>query len=162
MNGTDSWMEVPELEKTLSQSLQGSGHAKLDLLDFDACLMGQSTVLDHMNSVADDVVASASYEKGSTQNLNAWLTDLLQNPEMDGEALGNTIVHDAVANTLRRPGRPDEHGTAANEALDQEPFLSEWKPTKAEFDKNVERQLDSAKNEGAWSNFITAWSKAHQ
>jgi hypothetical protein len=80
--------------------LLGSTHQKLDLLDFDACDMAETGVLQSVQSVANDVVASQAVEYAMPthdgQNLNAAMWDLMQNPGMSGKDFGNTIVNEAA------------------------------------------------------------------
>ncbi|MBI4533612.1 MAG: hypothetical protein HY711_06660 [Candidatus Melainabacteria bacterium] len=102
------------------QGLAGSGHQKLDLLDFDACSMGNSGVAGRVSEVAEHMVASAAPEMGyggsyDAQNLTAIVKDVLDNPQMNGNDLGEAIVENANAglngNSVESPGNNHHEGT---------------------------------------------------
>lgn len=54
--------------ETIDKGLKGSGHDKLDLLNFNSCDMATATVLDKVGQVAKNVVASAATELGTKTN----------------------------------------------------------------------------------------------
>jgi Clostripain family len=100
--GDNGAVSLARLQAAIKEGLNGSGHAKLDLVNFDACLMAQVGVLDRMAAVAKHLIASASPEFASPdsnkldgQNLNAWMSDLLNNPYMDGGQLAHDIIRQA-------------------------------------------------------------------
>lgn len=79
---------------------------KLDLIDFDSCLMAQNGVLDEVRKVTDNLVASAETEGGLGQEQDKIVRQLLKNPEMSPEELGQTIVEIARKPTLIKPEKP--------------------------------------------------------
>jgi len=90
--------ELP-LDKTIDaikDGLKGSGHEKLDILDFDACDMGNAEVLAKSSKVAKDVVASSGVEgatpSGDGQKITEAMRALMANTKMSGRELGETIV----------------------------------------------------------------------
>jgi len=90
--------ELP-LDKTIDAikgGLKGSGHEKLDILDFDACDMGNAEVLAKSSKVAKDVVASSGVEgatpAGDGQKITEAMRALMANTKMTGRELGETIV----------------------------------------------------------------------
>jgi hypothetical protein len=92
----------------ISEGLQGSGHEKLDLLDFDSCNMGELKVLDASKNVASDVVASESVEIASAipgaydgQDLTKSMRALLANSQMSGRELGDEMVSQPNADLFR-------------------------------------------------------------
>lgn len=80
----------------IENGLKGSGHDKLDILDFNACDMGTAKVLDQTGKVAKDVVASAAAELATNtndaQNMPAAFRALMDNSKMSGKELGEKIV----------------------------------------------------------------------
>jgi Clostripain family len=101
LSGDAGKISLTDFEKAVTKGLAGSGHNKLDLLDFDACLMAQNGVLQSTEKIAKHLVAAAEIENTVAakmidgQNLDVWLMDLLNNPKMDGAALGRSIVENA-------------------------------------------------------------------
>ena len=109
-----------EFVGAVKQGLAGSGHQKLDLLDFDACSMGNSGVVSQVRGVTEQLVASAAPEMGyggsyDAQNLSTIITNVLQNPQQSGEALGEAIInaanHGANGNPVESPGNNHHEGT---------------------------------------------------
>jgi hypothetical protein len=99
--GDNGKVSLPQLQSAIKEGLKGSGHDKLDLANFDACLMAQVGVLSEMAPVAKQLIASATPENAGEnssvdgQNLNAWLGDLLKKPQMDGRQLAQDIIKKA-------------------------------------------------------------------
>ncbi len=118
--GDTGQVTLAKFEQAVKTGLSESGREKLDLLDFDACLMAEHTVLDKIGRIAERMVASAEVENTDAetdvdgQNLNKWLEALLQDPSMDGEKLGRKLIEtaDAGANDAR-----DAKGTRGTPTL---------------------------------------------
>jgi hypothetical protein len=85
----------------IQKGLAGSGHDKLDLLDFNACDMGEANVIDQSSKVAKDVVASSAVEFASRvadgQNVSEEMRTLLANSKMTGRELGEAMVKQAAS-----------------------------------------------------------------
>lgn len=101
MHGDNGKTSIGRLADAIKSGLDKSGHDKLDLLDFDACLMSESTVMDKMRSVTRDVVASEEMEsavaKSDGQNLAASLKHVTDNPSISGNDLAEKMIADAKA-----------------------------------------------------------------
>jgi Clostripain family len=108
LQGDNGDVSLPQLQTAIKDGLKGSGHDKLDLVNFDACMMAQAGVLGEMDPVAKQLIASASLENANGgadgQKLNTWLQDLIKNPKMDGKQLAEDIVRRA------EKGANDERG----------------------------------------------------
>lgn len=63
----------------------------VDLLGFDACLMGMAEVVDEFETVVNVVVGSQMTEPGDSYDFT-FLKDLVANPGMSPTEVGNTIV----------------------------------------------------------------------
>lgn len=102
LKGNDGHVSLSDFSAAVARGLAGSGHEKLDLLDFDSCMMAQTGVLHSAQKIANELVAPADVEwVGASagmngQNLNLWLADLLHKPTMDGKDLGQAIVREAA------------------------------------------------------------------
>jgi hypothetical protein len=111
VSGDSGSASVADTTAAIRNGLDAAGVDKLDTLDFDACLMAQTEVMDDMASVAKNVVASEEVETGRQgpngivdgQNLNDSLSALLANPGMDGAQLGNTMVDASSRNRTAVP-----------------------------------------------------------
>lgn len=94
--GDNGSVPLPRLQAAIKDGLKGSGHDKLDLGDFDACMMAQVGVLSHMAPAMKQLIASATLENANGgvdgQKLNTWLGDLMKNPSWDGSQLAKDII----------------------------------------------------------------------
>ncbi|MBC7105501.1 MAG: hypothetical protein H5T97_06160, partial [Firmicutes bacterium] len=81
------FLEVPELREALVQA-----GLRLDLIGFDACLMGMAEVAYELKDAASVMVASEEVVPGDGWPYDAVLAWLGQNPSADGAALGRAIV----------------------------------------------------------------------
>ena len=95
---------LDELHKAISDGLKADGKTKLDVLDFDACNMGNAKVLDKLGDLSDNIVASTQPEltdlqskQFNGQNLKASLDNLIANPQMDGKQFAASFVEEAKA-----------------------------------------------------------------
>ncbi len=90
--GDTGKLSVNDFVKVVQEGLKGSGHAKLDMLDFDACLMAQDGAINKVRKVADQVVASAETE--SIYDGQNYLEPIarLAKKDSDGLALARDIV----------------------------------------------------------------------
>ncbi|HVU02844.1 MAG TPA: clostripain-related cysteine peptidase [Polyangiaceae bacterium] len=77
--------------KDLVTGIRDSGE-HLDLLGFDACLMGMHEVAYAMRGVADFMVGSEEVEPGGGYPYGAVLQHLVDDPSLTGQALGTAIV----------------------------------------------------------------------
>jgi len=123
-------LSTEDLASVIKTSLTKSNHGKLDLLDLDSCLMGQLGVLQQLDPVAKQLVASEKTETvGLTpreidgQNLTAWIADVVAKPDMNGFAVGQAIIQQANAGAN---GLSDEEGTGTLAHYDLENHLSEF------------------------------------
>jgi hypothetical protein len=83
-----------EIQEALIQSLNKK---KLDVLGFDACLMGMIETAYAMRNVSKNLVGSEELEPGSGWQYNDWLGKLMAQPSMDGQQLSKVLV-DSYAN----------------------------------------------------------------
>jgi len=86
------------LDRAIKNGLAASGRERLDLLDFDACSMGNSRVLTALASRADRIVAAPEEEFASPhgadgQNERAIVGAVLNNPNISAAALGRTVTN---------------------------------------------------------------------
>ncbi len=81
----------------LKNAIKSSSVKQLELLDFDACVMGNTEVLMTLSSVAENFVVSADGEPASGQEYAGWLNMLSANPDVDGYALAKKIVDEYYA-----------------------------------------------------------------
>jgi len=90
---------MSQLTDAIKNGLKGSGHDKVDVLDFDSCEMGTAPVLAEASQVASRVVASEEPEHaGNThdaQSLKSVMSDLLQHPDLSAKDLSDDFVHAA-------------------------------------------------------------------
>jgi hypothetical protein len=78
-----------EVQTFLQQVLKGE---KLDLIGFDACLMAMVETAYAMRDVAGTFVASEELVPGTGWQYDDWLKQLIDEPRIDGHALGKLLV----------------------------------------------------------------------
>lgn len=90
-------LTLPELAGALADVQQRTGVAKLDLIGFDACLMGQIDVLQAIAPFGQVAIGSADLEPGEGWAWNAWLSDLARRPPSSAAALAPSIIKSFTA-----------------------------------------------------------------
>lgn len=98
LKGETGISSLSDTRSAIEQGLKGSGHPKLDLLDFDSCLMANATVLDGMQNLASHIIASENTEKGNAQNLPAMLGYLSSHSKEETGQLMTEIINSNLAN----------------------------------------------------------------
>ncbi|HEU5014382.1 MAG TPA: clostripain-related cysteine peptidase [Roseiflexaceae bacterium] len=90
-------LTLPELATALADVQTKTGVGKLDLIGFDACLMGQIDVLQTIAPFGKVAIGSADLEPGEGWAWNAWLGDLAKKPGNDAVALAPSIIKSFTA-----------------------------------------------------------------
>ena len=85
-------LTLPELATALGDVKQRTGVQKLDLIGFDACLMGQIDVLKTVAPFGNVAIGSADLEPGEGWAWNTWLSALVRSPHEDAAALAPSII----------------------------------------------------------------------
>jgi hypothetical protein len=88
---------LPELAGALADVRKNTGVQKLDLIGFDACLMGQIDVLQAVAPFGEVAIGSADLEPGEGWAWNAWLKDLATKPPESAAALAPSIIKSFTA-----------------------------------------------------------------
>jgi hypothetical protein len=83
---------VKEFREAVQKGLVGSGHSRLDILDFDACQMGQNGVLRNMQGLADHIIASTENESIRGPELMKPIQQVLANPTLSADSLAENII----------------------------------------------------------------------
>jgi hypothetical protein len=84
---SDDYLTMSELRSALTDS-----EIHLDMIGFDACLMGMTEVAFQMRDLADYMTGSEESGVGSGLPYDTILRDLTTSPSMSGAALAETIV----------------------------------------------------------------------
>ncbi len=96
-NGPDedsdsSILTLPEIDAALAQVRHETGIDALELVGFDACLMGQIEVYATLAPHARYVLAAEETIPGEGWEYTAPFSALVENPDMDGATLGELII----------------------------------------------------------------------
>jgi len=91
-DGDKSIFPTEQMMKAIKDGLKNSGRNKLDLLDFDACMMGEDGVLRMAKDVTSSLVCSAESERIPGQEIGKILKLAAQDPRMDGAEFGRKII----------------------------------------------------------------------
>ena len=94
--GQPDYLSLGDLTGALTQALPQAGVDKLDLIGFDACLMGQLDVFQPLAPFADFAVGSEELTPGSGWDYRAILGQLADEPAMDGSRLAQQIAANFV------------------------------------------------------------------
>lgn len=89
-------LTLPELDGAITQALQQTGVEKLDIIGFDACLMGQLDVYFAMQELAHYAVGSEELVPGLGWDYTAILERLYEEPDMSGEEWAGYLVSDFI------------------------------------------------------------------
>jgi len=92
-------LDLEEISNGIEAGLENTGIEKLDLIGFDACLMGTFEVAITMVEHAEIMVASQELEPGHGWDWQA-LEILASNPSVDAKALGLAIADGYVQHAL--------------------------------------------------------------
>ena len=115
----------------VQEALQNTaGNSKLDVLGFDACLMAMVETAYSMRVGAKVMVSSEELEPGAGWQYDDWLQTLVNDPSIDGPALGKILVESYKQQYTRKLrttttlsaislGRMDELATAISTLADK-------------------------------------------
>lgn len=85
-------LTLPEIDQALAAITEQTGVDKLDLVGFDACLMGALEVYQVLSPYARYAIASAELVPGFGWNYIDMLYELIDNAAFDGRGFGQAIV----------------------------------------------------------------------
>jgi hypothetical protein len=110
-------LSISEVAGALDQVRQSTGVDKFELFGFDACLMAQIEVLGTLYPVTNYMVASEEVIPSFGWAYAAWLTQLVQDPSMDGSTLAQAIVSTyVVSDTILTDARATADEIAQEES----------------------------------------------
>ncbi len=92
INGFDDMLYLNEMDDTFAKIKSQTGIDKLDIIGYDACLMGSLEVLSMTAPYADYAVLSQEVEPSMGWAYSAFLKKLTSNPKIDSGELAKTIV----------------------------------------------------------------------
>ena len=107
-NGNDN-LDLSEIKEALGEAYSQLG-IKIDLLGFDACLMGNIEVAYEFRDYVDVIVFSQEYEPGDGWPYDSILSFLTSNPTASVESLATTIVNEYI-NFYSDPNYDDPYAT---------------------------------------------------
>lgn len=90
-----------EMDNALDQARAQTGIDKFEMIGFDACLMGQLEVFTALEPHANYAVASQEVEPALGWAYAGFLSQLVQDPQMDGEQLSGLIVQSYIDQDMR-------------------------------------------------------------
>ena len=88
-------LNLPEL-KTAFTDIMNITHRKIDIIGFDACLMGGASIHYQLNPFANIIVASEATESNDGWPYDLILRDIERNPSMEPETVARKIVEHYV------------------------------------------------------------------
>ncbi len=121
--GAADHISLPDLRGALDAALSQSNMPKLDVIGFDACLMGQLDVFQAVQPYANYVVGSEELTPGLGWDYTTLLSHLYDAPTMDGEQLSRQMVADFMQ--YYTTTSPDDFVTMTAVNLTQLPQLTQ-------------------------------------
>lgn len=135
ISGDTGRANLSELESSIRTGLSRGGRSSLDLLNFDSCLMSNTSVLSAMQGEATNIVASAQTETAVNgadgQNLAASLGNLIRNPAMKPSEFADSFV------TMARQGKNDDRGNERTEESGTDTLASVNVPAYRAFESSL-------------------------
>ena len=89
-------LDLPELRTAFQQVQNNTGVEKLDVIGFDACLMGETGIHYQLQPFTDIVVASEATESNDGWPYELFLGDVEQDPMMTPEEVARSLVEHYV------------------------------------------------------------------
>ena len=124
LRGADGSASLADVTDKLKEALSRTDHKKLDVLDYDCCLMAQDGSIKKTADVANNLVATAETEQCTSwadgQNLPEALRGLIDHPELSGGDFAKMIVEQAKNGANDAPvstgkdGKPRDFDSGAN------------------------------------------------
>ncbi|MEO8609758.1 MAG: clostripain-related cysteine peptidase [Chloroflexota bacterium] len=95
--GTDSMLELPEIDKALGDAQTTLGIDKFDIVGFDACLMAVTDVAVTLESHANYVLFSQEVIPSNGWEYFNSITSMQQNPDWDAMQVGQSFIDNYMA-----------------------------------------------------------------
>lgn len=161
LEGDSGKATLSEFTHAVTEGLAGSGHSRLDLLDFDSCSMGNLNVAESVAPIADHMIASSETESAGKhaeydgQNIQASIANLIAHPTMSAGDFARSMITQADAGTndgFNRESNRVESGTSTLAHFDLT-HIAEFNTSLGEFgnrlaaaakDPAQRRAIDSA------------------
>jgi len=99
-SAASSGMSIPQIVTSFEQIRQNTGVERLEVLGFDACLMGQIEVFGSFYPYSNYMIASEEVIPSYGWSYAAWLEQVAQNPTMDGVGLSQAVISTYVINDV--------------------------------------------------------------
>ena len=122
VSDTTDHITLPDLQSALQQALAQNGVDRLDVIGFDACLMGQLEVFQAVQPYADYAVGSEELTPGQGWDYTRLLQNLYANPTQHGSILAGQMVTDFISYYTQ--AEPDDFVTMTAVDLAQLPALT--------------------------------------
>lgn len=91
-NKTGNWITLPQLENALDQVIETTGIRQFEVVGLDACLMSMLEVYNGLAPFSHYAVASQETEPALGWAYEYFLSNLVENPAMNGADLSQAIV----------------------------------------------------------------------
>ena len=150
LDGEDrAFMPLGDIVRALKNSavVTETGYGKFEMIDFDACMMGNVEIVAALAPYTDYFVGSAEVEPPYGHEYTTWLNRLYENPDMDGYETGREIV-DAFCAFYSRQGEEWSGSRATLAVIDTKNFMTRMLPPLKEM---TEILLSEACEKGAQS-----------
>lgn len=87
-----SSLSLPQIVGAIQQVQQNMGGQKFEVIGFDACLMGMIEVYGALYPYSNFMIASEETIPATGWSYAAWMSQLAQNPAMDGRGMSQAII----------------------------------------------------------------------
>ena len=117
-------LTLPDLRTGIETALAATSLDKLDIIAFDACLMGQLDVFQTLHPLADFAVGSQELTPGQGWDYSLLLSALATDPQIDGEQLAKLMVETFIQGLSSPSGQPPPFASMTAVSLQHIPPLT--------------------------------------
>lgn len=128
---------------------------KLEMIDFDACLMGSTEVITALGDFADYFICSPEELPGGGQNHKVWLNAVKQEPALNGFAIGRLIADD-FTETYKNSEKDSECAVMA--VVDTKRYTENMLPLLNELSGTLLDEATEQKSDGRYSFYDEIYS----
>lgn len=147
-----SSMTLKDLNKAFSAVYEKNiDNPPFEIIGFDACLMANLDVAGVFEGLSEYCVASEELEPGNGWNYEAWLSELVKNPEINAARLGKYIADSYIETSIKDGEFEDEVVNCTMSVIDLSK-TAKLREAYSVFSKKVlEKAIEDSKNLAAFS-----------
>lgn len=148
-------LSLSDLYNAFSESWLIQSGKRLEMIDFDACLMGSTEVVTALGDFADYFICSPEEVPGGGQNHKVWLNAVKQTPAMNGFEIGKLIADD-FTETYKNSEKDSECAVMA--VVDTKKYKENMLPLLSGLSGTLLNEAAEQKSDGRYSFYDEIYS----